>query len=67
LVLLLQEDDIYKGHKRKKYKKSNLEKNKKENRNEEVLITDNSSDSCQTIDQELQNKENNEHIANNEV
>jgi hypothetical protein len=43
-----------------------LEKNKKERR-KEVLITNNSSDLCQTIDQELQSKENKEDIANNEV
>jgi ribosomal protein S25 len=55
LLLLLQEDDTYKGQKRKKYKKWNLEKNNEESRKEVF------------IDPELQNKENNEHMANNEV
>jgi hypothetical protein len=55
LLLLLQEDDTYKGQKRMKYKKWNLEKNNEESKKEFF------------IDRELQSKENNEHMANNEV
>jgi hypothetical protein len=55
LLLLLQEEDTYKGQKRKKSKKWNLEKNNEESRKEVF------------IDRELQGKENNEHMANNEV
>jgi hypothetical protein len=52
----LQEEDTYKEQKRKKLKKSNPDEVKKQNK-EEVLITNNISDVCETIDQVFQSKE----------